>query len=149
MLGQYKLVHRTPVLCKTREEWYRSMDDKRGRRKVRTHYMGNVWVSTVFLGLDHAMIHGGNEPLVFETMIFVDGSMGGDYQARCSTWRQALEMHWTAVDSAEKEYKVSRRDGSNFQELYRAKQKIQRKEISKSQRDNVVSMFQSLPKRSE
>ena len=49
--------------------------------------IGPLWVSTVFLGLDHR--HG--DPLLFETMIFDGGK--DDYQVRTSTWGQAEAAH--------------------------------------------------------
>lgn len=51
--------------------------------------VGNAWVSTVFLGLDHNW--GEGPPLVFETMVFRDGN--GDDCQRYSTWLQAMEGH--------------------------------------------------------
>lgn len=57
-------------------------------------------VSTVFLGLDHNFMDEG-PPDIFETMIFVHPALAGspaeDYQTRCSTWAQALEMHAKAM----------------------------------------------------
>jgi hypothetical protein len=52
------------------------------------------WVSTVFLGLDHGFDE--ERPLVFETMIKGPTGEWG-YQARCSTWDEALKMHAKAV----------------------------------------------------
>jgi hypothetical protein len=49
-------------------------------------------VSTVFLGLDHK--YGDGAPLLFETMIF--GGKHNEYQARCSTWDEAIEQHHEA-----------------------------------------------------
>ena len=54
------------------------------------HLDGDVWVSTVWLGLDHNLYRGG-PPLIFETMIF-----GGDHneeQWRYSTKEQAKTGH--------------------------------------------------------
>lgn len=55
--------------------------------------IGDDVVSTVFLGIDHSM--GGPVPLLFETMIFVDGD--SKYCERCSTFDQALKQHDMAV----------------------------------------------------
>ncbi len=52
--------------------------------------VGQVKVSTIFLGLDHSFKEGA-EPVLFETMIF-----GGKYDQemdRCSTWEAAEKMH--------------------------------------------------------
>jgi hypothetical protein len=53
-----------------------------------------VFVSTVFLGMDHSW--NGGPPLLFETMVF-----GGEYdqqQWRCSTWEQAVSQHKMALN---------------------------------------------------
>jgi hypothetical protein len=63
-------------------------------RIVKQENIGDVRVSTVFLGIDHNFSEG--EPLLFETMIF-DGKHDG-YQDRCTTWEQAEKMHQKAVD---------------------------------------------------
>jgi hypothetical protein len=60
------------------------------------------FVSTVFLVLDRDSYSGG-KPLLFETMIFFEeeNSLGGsdtlDYQTRCHTYEEALEMHEVAI----------------------------------------------------
>jgi hypothetical protein len=36
--------------------------------RIGSTHIGDVWVSTVYLGLDHAM--PGQPPLIFETMVF-------------------------------------------------------------------------------
>lgn len=57
--------------------------------------MGNVAISTVFLGIDHGF--GDNkEPVLFETMVF-GGELDG-YQDRCSTWEAAEKMHELACE---------------------------------------------------
>lgn len=61
---------------------------------------GGVWVSTVFLGLNHSFLKNGR-PLWFETMIF-NGPHDG-YQERCSTYQEALEEHKTALEIARKD----------------------------------------------
>jgi hypothetical protein len=55
--------------------------------------IGDVRVSTIFLGLDHA--HGYGPPMLFETMIF--GGQYNDYYERCSTWEQAEAQHAAAI----------------------------------------------------
>lgn len=51
--------------------------------------IGEITVSTVFLGLDHSF--GEGEPKLFETRVFggpLDGKMD-----RCGTWEAAEKMH--------------------------------------------------------
>ena len=73
-------------------KWAQSFESQ-NRIVAKTH-IGNVNVSTVFLGLDHRFGDEG-PPLIFETMIF-----GGTYdeaQYRTSTYEEAQAVHATAV----------------------------------------------------
>lgn len=66
------------------------------RRVAQSGEKDKLWVSTVFLGLDHAW--GGGPPMIFETMIF-----GGEHdqdQERCSTWEEAEAMHRRMCEKA-------------------------------------------------
>jgi hypothetical protein len=54
------------------------------------HFGSTIWVSTVFLGIDHRF-GGEGPPLLFETMIF--GGPHDQSQYRCSTWQEAEHMH--------------------------------------------------------
>lgn len=75
-------------------EWCQWFEDIDNRRVAGTQIgESEVWVSTVFLGMDHAF--RGGPPVVFETMIF--GGEHDGYQERCSTWNDALRMHNRAV----------------------------------------------------
>ena len=76
-----------PKRVPTVEEWGRFFET--ANRIVKQETIGEVRVSTVFLGIDHQ--HGDGPPVLFETMIF-GGSHDG-YQERCSTWQQAEDMH--------------------------------------------------------
>ena len=78
-------------------KWSRTAD-----RTVKKDDVGDYFVSTVFLGLDHAF--GGGEPLLFETMIFKkeDGKVNyrDVYCDRYSTWEEAEEGHKKALKFA-------------------------------------------------
>jgi len=78
---------RTPVL--TDEP---SIDN----RTVAKTKIGDVVISTVFLGLDHRM-GGGGPPIVFETMVF--GGKLDQSQGRYSTWDDAVDghAHWVRL----------------------------------------------------
>lgn len=39
-------------------------------KRIAEDTIGQLWVSTVWLGLDHAMPWGHHRPLIFETMVF-------------------------------------------------------------------------------
>jgi len=59
-----------------------------------------IYISTIFLGIDHNHLEDG-PPILFETIIRNNsGIMLGtdDYQTRCNTYSQALVMHQDAVD---------------------------------------------------
>jgi hypothetical protein len=76
------------------EEWaaWAAAQDAAGRdyRRVALEELGDIRVSTVFLGMDHN--HFGNgPPLIFETIIF--GGPHNEWQQRCSTWDEALQQH--------------------------------------------------------
>jgi len=61
-----------------------------GNRKVaRTHITSSIYVSTVFLGLDHSW--GEGPPMLFETMVF--GGEHNQHCTRCSTWLKAEVQH--------------------------------------------------------
>lgn len=62
-------------------------------RHVANDKIGNVQVSTVFLGLDHSF--GTGKPLLFETMIF--GGKHDGYQDRYTTWEEAEKGHKKAL----------------------------------------------------
>ena len=66
-----------------------------GDRRVAETKVGKASVSTVFLGLNHQFSAGG-PPILFETMVFGGGH--DQYQNRCSTWKEAEEMHDRAVE---------------------------------------------------
>lgn len=78
-----------PVDLMTWAEWFETAE-----RHVGNDTVGDVQVSTVFLGLNHNLF-GNGEPLLFETMIF--GGKHDQYQDRCSTYEQAVKMHQKAL----------------------------------------------------
>lgn len=93
MSDKYILVGHEPRPAELMDwaKWYETAD-----RHVANDTVGDVKVSTVFLGLDHNW--GGGVPLLFETMIF--GGPHDQYQERCSTWDEAEEMHAKALGLA-------------------------------------------------
>lgn len=68
--------------------------------KVARKRENNVYVSTVFLGIDHNFARSG-DPVLFETMIF--GGPNDGYQDRYTTRRDALKGHKKAVAVAKGE----------------------------------------------
>ena len=63
------------------------------KKLVKQEYVNEVWVSTVFLGLDHSYVKG--KPILWETMIF-EGSLDV-YQERYTSHEEALTGHEFAV----------------------------------------------------
>jgi hypothetical protein len=91
-MQKYILDGHTPVPTNDLMEWARFFENSDARRVAETH-VGDVRVSTVFLGLDHRFTNG--EPLIFETMIF--GGEHDGYCERCSTWKGAEYEHRKAL----------------------------------------------------
>lgn len=94
MNDKFILEGKTPVPASL-EEWARWFE--KSDRHVATDQVGDQFVSTVFLGLDHSFDHG--PPLLFETMIL--GGKNDQYQERCSTWDEAEKQHATALALAQ------------------------------------------------
>jgi hypothetical protein len=96
MSEHYTLIGQTAVEEPDLLTWARSFEED--DRIVKQEDVGNVWVSTVFLGIDHSF--NGGPPLLFETMAFY-GRGGHDLlQYRCSTWAEAEAQHEGAVQEA-------------------------------------------------
>jgi hypothetical protein len=95
-------------------DWYR-LDDKQDpvripfeellfrkdtwRLVARTTVYDGCEVSTVFLGLDHALIPGDGSPIVFETMVF--GGPFDQEQERYCTWADAEAGHARWVEKCQ------------------------------------------------
>ena len=67
-------------------------------RIVGQDHIGDYFVSTVFLAIDHRYI-GEVPPILFETMVFPDGGNSiEDYLERYCTWQEAELGHKKAVE---------------------------------------------------
>lgn len=66
-------------------------------RRVAETQVGDVCVSTIWLGLDHNYF--GGRPLLFETMTFIDGEPGDQW--RYSTWGEAEASHMEIVEATQ------------------------------------------------
>jgi hypothetical protein len=86
-----KPVHEPDVECWA--EWF-SKNENRILRQ--TDIARNIWVSTVFLGVDHNYTRSGRgPPVLWETMIF--GGRHDQYHQRYTSRADALEGHDAAV----------------------------------------------------
>lgn len=66
------------------------------RRKVAVDKVGELEVSTAFIGMDHNFADDG-PPLVFETMVF-DGEGGGGEWRWYATWDDAERGHREMIE---------------------------------------------------
>lgn len=80
-----------PVVCNDPLKWGRWFAE--ADRHVAKTTIGDVTISTVFLGVDHN--YGDGPPILYETMIF--GGERNDYQTRASTRGEAIGQHVAAV----------------------------------------------------
>jgi hypothetical protein len=71
------------------------------RKVVKQEHVDDIFVSTVFLGLDHAWPKDDVTPMLWETMIF--GGEHDQYQDRYTSVEDALEGHQTALTLITKE----------------------------------------------
>lgn len=99
MGGYYILNGHEPVEVSDVLEWARWFES--ADRRVASTAIGNAFVSTVFLGLDHnhrRMMYGGGDewgpPILFETMVFGKWNPALDgLQMRYATWDEAVAGH--------------------------------------------------------
>ena len=70
------------------EQWFEEAD----RHVAYKDIAEGIYVSTIFLGLDHQC--GNGPPLLFETMVFWDANKeNNNYMERYSTWHEAEQGH--------------------------------------------------------
>lgn len=96
--GRWILDGHTPRPARTLMEWAHFYEDF-SKRIVKHDEVGNILVSTVFLGLDHNYF-GKGPPLLFETMLLSKTTSTGNYQERYATWDEAEKGHARALAEA-------------------------------------------------
>jgi len=94
MEGLYILVDKVPVQVTKMEDWIENFKSNE-KRIVKQDSIGDVFVSTIFLAIDHSFSRGEGPPILFETMIF--RGIHDQYQERYSTWEEAEEGHERAI----------------------------------------------------
>lgn len=91
----YREIDGTPVPCDGVLEWgrwYGTAD-----RKVARTQVGELSVSTVFLGIDHSFGEG-DDPILYESMVFgPEGSPHAGEMIRYSTRAEAMAGHLALV----------------------------------------------------
>lgn len=96
MTHRYMLDGHKPVKCPDLMTWAKWFETSGAERTVKVTTIGNVEVSTVFIGLDMSFADESPRQL-FETMVF-----GGEYHGRClrcATWMEAELQHDATVAS--------------------------------------------------
>jgi hypothetical protein len=84
-----------PVACDDILEWGRWLAKSDVVRVVAQEHIGDVFVSTVFLGMDHSWGPGGSAPILWETMIF--GGEHDKYMDRYTSRADADKGHADAI----------------------------------------------------
>jgi hypothetical protein len=92
-MSKYILKDGVPVPEPDIYKWGAWMEDFEEHCRVAWAEIGEVKVSTVFLGLDHNYF--GSPPILFETMIF--NGEHDQYQERYYTLEEAMQGHEHAV----------------------------------------------------
>ena len=82
-----------PIPCHDLMAWGTFMQN--AERHVGDDHVGEIHVSTVFLGLDHSFGSKNAPPVLWETMIF--GGEHDQYQERYTSRDAALKGHATAL----------------------------------------------------
>lgn len=96
-MRNYPAFGKTPKPIDDVLEWGKWFET--ANRRVAEANVGNVCISTVFLGLDHNW--GPGEPILFETMVF-GGHFDGQ-QRRYATWEEAERGHAEMVRMVKEE----------------------------------------------
>lgn len=99
-LGLYVLQGKLAVPVPDMETWAARFDHK--NKHVAETQVGGIWISTVFLGIDHNYYTDGL-PILFETVAFRGGN--GDDCERCGSWDEAEKQHAEMVERIRREIK--------------------------------------------
>jgi len=96
----YKLDKNNKVIpCKNSIEYIKWEIKYPDRKTVKQQHIGDVYISTVFLGLNHG--YNGKKPILWETMIF--GGKHDQYQVRYASYDDAVKGHEIAVKLVKQE----------------------------------------------
>lgn len=77
-------------------DWFQKASETENswpNRFVMRTWIGSIFVSTVFLGINHR--YGPGTPLIYETMVFLN--WGNTYCRQCGTYREAVAQHRKAL----------------------------------------------------
>jgi hypothetical protein len=89
----YKLDEDNKPVAVTGSEYCEWIEKNPDKKAVKQEYIKDVYLSTVFLGLDHS--HDGKNPILWETMTFSCNFVEFDQcvQFRHTSYEDALEVH--------------------------------------------------------
>lgn len=74
-------------------EWAALLADSNlGYKRVAEDHVDDLWISTVWLGLDHGF-EAESPPLIFETMVFIETPDGKSDMREQLCWRYSNEAH--------------------------------------------------------
>jgi len=90
-----------PKPCASIVAWGKWFEDIDSRRVCLTD-IASCMVSTVFLGVDHGF--GDGPPILWESMVFEDGSALEDYTNRYTSKEDAVKGHNEIVSRLEREF---------------------------------------------
>jgi hypothetical protein len=94
----YILRHKIPVPCDLMT-WAAWLEEHIAERIVKQECVGQFWISSVFIGLDHSLRRG--PPLLFETMVFDQSDQEHGalacWMERAPTWEMALEARGRGI----------------------------------------------------
>ena len=94
----YTLKGKNPAPCTNVIEWGNWMKENQANKVIARTEINGKLVSTVFLGIDHNF--SGDNPHIFETMVFHKGKLDEPWFARCSTWDEAEAQHLNGIKFA-------------------------------------------------
>jgi hypothetical protein len=98
MSNWYILDNNNNPIAKPTLEAVKWLEDNNHRRVVKQEHIGDIFISTVFLGLDHSW--NSDIPVLWKTMIF-EGEHD-QYQKRYTSHKDALEGHKIALELVKK-----------------------------------------------
>jgi hypothetical protein len=81
---------------------FKWLENNPEKKAVKQDHVGDVFISTVFLGLDHSFPWDEDKtPVLWKTMIF--GGEHDQYQERYTSHKDALEGHKKALELVNKQ----------------------------------------------
>ena len=98
-MAWYILDENNKPIRSTSIDYSKWLEDNPKRKAVKQEHIGDIFISTVFLGLDHAW--NSDVPVLWETMIF--GGEHDQYQDRYTSYEDALEGHKKALNLVNKQ----------------------------------------------